>query len=90
VGSFKPNSFGLYDTAANVWEWAEDCYHANYNGAPEDGSAWKETGKGDCLRVIRGGSLTNHPDFLRTSFRFENLANLGHYTIGFRLAQDLD
>src|SRR5262249_20320982 len=40
VGSFKPNGFGLYDTAGNVWEWVQDCWHDNYNGAPTDGSAW--------------------------------------------------
>src|SRR5262249_10215759 len=40
VGSFKPNSFGLYDMAGNVWQWVQDCHHSNYNGAPNDGSAW--------------------------------------------------
>ena len=35
VGSLKPNPFGLYDTAGNVCEWVEDCYHGNYNSAPE-------------------------------------------------------
>jgi formylglycine-generating enzyme required for sulfatase activity len=49
AGSFKPNSFGLYDMAGNVWQWVEDCYHADYNGAPTDGSAWIA---GDCTRRI--------------------------------------
>jgi hypothetical protein len=28
----------------NVWEWCQDHWHDNYEGAPTDGSAWIEGG----------------------------------------------
>ncbi|MBI4569552.1 MAG: SUMF1/EgtB/PvdO family nonheme iron enzyme, partial [Planctomycetes bacterium] len=53
-GQKKPNWWWLYDMHVNVREWCEDWYHASYNGAPMDGSAWISD-KGD-VRVVRGGS----------------------------------
>jgi formylglycine-generating enzyme required for sulfatase activity len=40
VGSFMPNTFGLYDMHGNASTLLEDCWHENYYGAPTDGSAW--------------------------------------------------
>jgi formylglycine-generating enzyme required for sulfatase activity len=86
VGSFKPNPFGMYDTAGNVWEWVEDCWHDNYNGAPADGSAWKEAGGGNCaLRVWRGGSWFVRPGSLRSSYRNRDNAGRRFNSVGFRL-----
>ena len=46
---------GLHDVHGNAWEWVEDCWHGNYEGAPVDGSAW--VSGGDCEKwVLRGGS----------------------------------
>jgi formylglycine-generating enzyme required for sulfatase activity len=90
VGSFKSNPFGLYDTAGNVWEWVEDCWHDNYKSAPADSAAWKEAGGGYCARrVIRGGSWIT-PGNVRSSVRYWFPAINLTYDVGFRLAQDLD
>ena len=65
VGSFQPNAFGLYDMHGNVWEWVQDCWNKNYNGAPANGSAWLS---GTCKRrVLRGGSWFDNPDYMRSA-----------------------
>ena len=33
VKSFQPNPWGLYQVHGNVYDWVEDCWHDNYNGA---------------------------------------------------------
>jgi formylglycine-generating enzyme required for sulfatase activity len=90
VGSFASNPWGLHDTAGNVHEWVQDCWHGNYNGAPEDGSkAWEEGG--DCsLRVVRGGSWYDRPWYVRSAFRNWFEPDDRGYYLGFRLAQDVD
>jgi formylglycine-generating enzyme required for sulfatase activity len=88
VGSFQSNSLGIYDMAGNVFEWVQDCWHENYNGAPTDGSAREEGDSGH--RVIRGGSWGSAPEALRSSFRFWfNAVDRGN-SIGFRFARDLE
>jgi formylglycine-generating enzyme required for sulfatase activity len=95
VGSFKPNAFGLYDMAGNVWQWVQDCYHGNYDAAPTDASAWQADGSawhigGDCSqRVVRGGSWCYHPQNLRSAGRSWNPTVCRHGNIGFRLGRTL-
>ena len=91
VGSREPNGLGLYDMSGNVSEWVEDCWHDNYAGAPEDGSAWLQAGEGGIRqRVFRGGSWGNSPESVRASFRDWSDAGYRGNFIGFRLAQDID
>jgi formylglycine-generating enzyme required for sulfatase activity len=67
VGSLKANPFGLYDVAGGVSQWVEDCWHENYHGAPQDGSAWQAK---DCgQHVLRGGSWRSDPANVRVSSR---------------------
>ncbi|MDF0676356.1 MAG: SUMF1/EgtB/PvdO family nonheme iron enzyme [Nitrospira sp.] len=91
VGTKKTNEFGLHDLSGNVFEWVEDCAHAMYEGAPQDGSAWLEASGGDCtLRMIRGGSWYFGPVYLRASYRFRFDTVFRFNYLGFRLAQDLE
>lgn len=68
VGSFQPNAWGLYDMHGNVWEWCEDVWHENYNGAPIDGTAWI-SGAESRFRVVRGGSWYDQAYILGSSRR---------------------
>ncbi|MGE3978683.1 MAG: SUMF1/EgtB/PvdO family nonheme iron enzyme [Nitrospira sp.] len=90
IGMRNPNSLGLHDMSGNVWEWMEDCWHKDYQGAPADGSAWLEANRGNCgSRVVRGGSWTGKPTLLRTSHRNASNPEIRYVDTGFRLAQDI-
>ena len=87
VGSFKANAFGLYDMLGNVFQWTEDCWADNYQGAPIDGSAQSA---GDCTQhELRGGSWFTQPDFVRISYRNRFDANYRSTSIGFRLIREI-
>ena len=88
VGSYPPNSFGLYDMHGNVWEWCEDVWHDSYEGAPSDGAAWTEDGD-QSRRVLRGGSWYNYPRYLRSANRNWGLADDRGINRGFRVARTL-
>ncbi len=89
VGSFPANSFGLYDMHGNVWEWMEDCWHANYVGAPADGSAWTSGCDINDARVLRGGSWSGEPESLRSVYRTWNPTGNRDNNVGFRVARTL-
>ena len=77
VGSFPPNAFGLCDMHGNVWEWCLDDWHSNYQGAPNDGSAWMEfktsylakNKQHKSYSVLRGGSWSIYPNNCRSAIR---------------------
>lgn len=66
VGLKLPNELGLYDLSGNVWEWCEDQFHNNYEGAPDDGSAWLGL-EDEAFRVLRGGGWGSSPVYCRPS-----------------------
>ena len=86
VGQKAPNAWGLHDVLGNVWEWVEDDWHDNYGGAPNDGSAWVDRPR-DELRVLRGGSFYNDPEYLRVAYRHNYPPGYRYNAVGFRVVR---
>ncbi len=75
VGSFKPNPYGLYDMAGNVYQWTQTCFDSDSLCAFD-------------VRVVRGGSSGNASDSLRSAYRGWHPASARDNSVGFRLVQD--
>lgn len=86
VASFRVNSFGLYDTSGNAWEWVQDC-NESYSAAETNGEA-VET-KENCDRVLRGGGWNSYQNSLRPASRFGLHPTSRANFVGFRLARML-
>jgi formylglycine-generating enzyme required for sulfatase activity len=85
--SIKRNPFQIYYMAGNVREWTLDYWHADYTGAPADGSAWLSDATE--YRVVRGGSYADGSEALRSAARTRLPANSADRYTGFRIVQDL-
>jgi len=82
------NEFGLCDMHGNVWEWCDDDWHDNYEGAPTDGSAWidlKSKKSNKTSHPLRGGSWVGGPRHCRSACRYYNSFGNRYNYIGFRV-----
>ncbi|NWH04818.1 SUMF1/EgtB/PvdO family nonheme iron enzyme [Desulfobacter latus] len=84
VGTKAPNGLGLYDMSGNVWEWCEDDWHNNYDGAPDDGTAWMDSPRG-ADRVVRGGGWDSSARYVRSANRGRDTPDYRNGNLGFRL-----
>ncbi len=92
VGSYGPNSYGVYDLTGNVWEWVSDHYRADayqmlkdtYQTEIRDPRIFDEaTPYNRC--VVRGGSFRSVNRInARTPVRYPMFPNDWHTNIGFR------
>ncbi len=87
VGAKLPNKFGLFDMHGNAWEWVQDCWHENYEGAPRDGGAAAEFP--GCLRAFRSGSWASNPPGNRSARRERGEPTLAREWLGLRVARSL-
>lgn len=86
VGGKKANELGIYDMSGNVWEWCQDVWHDNYQGAPTDGSVWTRAGQHG-RRVLRGGSWYSDPFYCRAANRYRAFQSYRYNYYGFRLVR---
>lgn len=82
VDTLYPNPWGLYHIHGNVWEWVEDGWHGNYNGAPTDGTAWLSS---DERRGLRGGSWNSNARSTRSANRVRCFRDIRYNNNGFRV-----
>jgi formylglycine-generating enzyme required for sulfatase activity len=89
VAEKRPNPYGLYDMAGNVWEWSNDYFSLLVDSADRaDPIGPVAVGKyDDPLRIIRGGNRYSTPEYLAL-YRLGNLdARKSSSYGGFRLVR---
>jgi formylglycine-generating enzyme required for sulfatase activity len=89
VGMKNPNPWGIYDMHGNVLELCQDKWHENYDGAPFDGSAWRNRDVTGASHVMRGGGCNNQSSSCRSSSRGK-IPPLGRNSnLGFRVVREI-
>jgi formylglycine-generating enzyme required for sulfatase activity len=90
VKTYRPNGYGLWQMAGNVWEWCQDWFAADYysTGSLVTEPQGPEAGT---HRVLRGGSYLCHSSYCnryRVAARSKNTPDSTSGNIGFRVVRN--
>ena len=85
ASAYKPNGFGLYNVAGNVWEWCNDWFSPTHHITDDPNNPMgPEHGQ---RRVLRGGSYLCHRSYCnryRVAARSSNTPDSSAGNLGFR------
>ena len=85
AGGVSPE--GVYGLLGNVSQWVADTYHPSFEGAPSDGSAWVDGGKG---RVRKGSHYYMAGRTAHSAYRLYDQPEQAWEFLGFRCARSLE
>ena len=88
VGSFPPNSLGIYDGGGNVAEWVQDYYSVPTPGQTAAVLDPRGPARGS-NHVIRGSSW-RHAGILELRLGYRDFGNNGRPDVGFRIARNVE
>lgn len=94
VGSFLPNSFGLFDMHGNVCEWCFDEFRSDWNSSTVAINPTATPNNPNSLRVLRGGSwgwwANSTASGLRDKYHAGQISENPCSGHGFRIALPID